>query len=77
MLREHILVLRCVRIASGRLLVHSIGGVRGVRRASYVDVGACIQHISLRTCFDMSCCSLHSFDVIVVCGAIVTMSDGC
>ena len=52
MLREHILVLRCVRIANGGLLVYLYGGVRGVNRVSYDDVSACIYRISLRRCFD-------------------------
>ena len=53
MLRELILVLRCVRIANGGLIVHSCGGVGGLKRVSDDDVSACIHHIALRRCFDM------------------------
>ena len=48
LLREHILVVQCVYIASGKLLVHLSGGVRGVRLVPYFDGSAYIGHMCFR-----------------------------
>ena len=48
LLSEHMLVVQCVYIASGKLLVHLFGGVMGRRLVPYFDGGAYIGHMCFK-----------------------------